>query len=38
MKFRPETTAPLRKLAEVLLPDETTLMAHSRYTRTEWER
>jgi uncharacterized peroxidase-related enzyme len=30
MKFRPETTAPLRKLAEVLLRDENTLASAER--------
>ena len=30
MKFRPETTAPLRKLAEVLLRDENTLTSAER--------
>jgi AhpD family alkylhydroperoxidase len=32
MKFRPETTAPLRKLAEVLLRDENTLTSAERET------
>jgi uncharacterized peroxidase-related enzyme len=32
MKFRPETTAPLRRLAEVLLRDENTLTAAERET------
>jgi uncharacterized peroxidase-related enzyme len=32
MKFRPETTVPLRKLAEVLLRDENTLTSAERET------
>jgi uncharacterized peroxidase-related enzyme len=32
MKFRPETTTPLRKLAEVLLRDENTLTSAERET------